>query len=331
MSPARAGILVGLFALLLVVYFGLEWRAGRVAEREAAAKRLFDVEAEAVTGVRVERPGEPAVRLAKAGGRWRIVEPRELRADQAVVDRLVRSVTGATPERTLEGIDPAAEEYGLARPAVTVTLETSKGPRTLSLGGEAPVGYGIYARRGTEGPVAVLPSNLRFDAARSLFDLRDKRVVDAERDQVRRVEVRPARGAPVVLEREGDRWRLEGMPAGRQLDTFKVDHLVDAAVGLVMTGVAAEDRSGAKGRGLEAPARTVVLGLEGGGAKTIAIGAKDEKVGTAVAVEGDPAVYLVAAGSLSALEATAESLLAPPPGPTPSPSPSPAASPGPSP
>ncbi len=76
MSPAKAGLLVGILALLLVVYSGLEWRAERVEERETAAKKVLDVPLDAVTAIRLERPGEPAVRIVREGGRFRVVEPR---------------------------------------------------------------------------------------------------------------------------------------------------------------------------------------------------------------------------------------------------------------
>ncbi len=345
MSPTRAGFLVGLFALLVVVYLGLEWRSRQVEEREAAAKRLFDIKVEQVTGVRLERPDGPAVRLARsADGRWRIVEPRELRADQGNVERVVRSAVEATRERVLEGADPSAPQYGLATPAVTVTLETASGPRRLALGADAPVGGAAYARVGDGATVVLVPSYVKTDAMQSLFDLRDKRIVDVAADQLRRVEVRPVRadGPPVVLVKEADRWRLEGAPPGRQVDQFKADRLVDAAIGLRMTEVLSEDRSAAKSRGLEPPVRTVALTLASGSGPTIELGAAvDEKKGgesggsgetrkgTAVAVAGQPGVYLVDTAQVAPLAWKPEELLAPPP--TPSPSPSPGASPSPSP
>jgi Domain of unknown function (DUF4340) len=341
MSPARAAVLVGLFALLLVVYFGLEWRTGRVAEREAAAKRLFDVKAEEVTGVRLERPDEAPIVLAKQDGRWRIAQPRDLRADQEAVARVVRAVAEATRERTLEGVSPANPEYGLGKPAVTVTLETPSGARTLSLGAEAKVGYGAFARRGGAEEVVVVPASVKSDAAQSLFDLRDKRVVAAEPSAVRRIEVRPARGGePVVVVNAAEgkgtpQWRLEGVPAGREAEQWRVDRLADAALDMRMSGVAAETREAARGRGLESPARTVTLVLDGGATRTITIGGrpakknekKDEKKDpsaggseeVAVAVEGEPEVYLVPTNLLQPLEKSVAEMLKPLPSPSPSP------------
>lgn len=347
MSPTKAGVLLGLFVLLVVVYFGLEWRSRQIEEHEAAAKRLFDVKADQVTGVRLEHPDAAPIRLVKsAEGRWRIAEPREIRADQDNVERLVRSVAEATRERVLEGVDPSAPQYGLGKPAAVVTLETPSGQRRLALGADAPVGGAAYARRGDDAAVVLVPGHVKTDAKQGLFDLRDKRVVDVAADQVRRVEVRPVRsaGAPIVLVKEGKRWQLDGAPAGREVDQYKADRLVDAAVGLRMTEVLSEDRSAAKSRGLEPPVRTVALTLASGPGPTIEIGAPvddkkpgesggtgEARKGTAVAVAGQPGVYLVDTTQLAPLGWKPEELLAPPPTPSPtpgaSPSPSPSASP----
>lgn len=349
MSPTRAGVLVGLFALLLAVYFGLDWRSRRVAEREASARRLFDVAADSVTGVRLERPGEAPIVLAKsADGRWRIVEPRPIRVDQDVVGRLVRSVAEVARERMLEGADPGAAQYGLAPPAATVTLETPSGPRRLALGASSPVGSTAYARRGDDPALLLVPATVRADATQRLFDLREKRIVDAGRRQAVRIEIRPARGAgePILLVSAGSDptqvppWRLEGAPAGREVDQYRARRLVDAVLGMRMKEVLSEDRSAAGKQGLTPPARTVAVGLAPDAAPakgeapppaapgpTIEIGATIDQKGTAVAVKGEPAVYLVDTGSIAPLAWKPEQLLAPPP----APSPSPAASPSPSP
>ncbi len=315
MSPAKAGVLVGLFVLLLAVYFGLEWRSRQAAERVAKARRLFDVAPDSLTGVRLDRPDAPTIRLAKsADGRWRIVEPQELAADQDAARRLVQSVAEATRERALEGVDPAAAQYGLATPAATVTLEAPSGSQRLVLGADAPVGGAAYARRGDDPAVVLVPAAVKADAIQSLFDLRDKRVVEVATDRVRRVEVRAssARSKPIALVKDGAQWRLEGAPAARAVDQGKAERLVDAALGMRMTEVLSEERSGAGKRGLAPAARLVAIRLESGPGPTIAIGSTVDQKGTAVAVEGEPGVYLVDTASIAPLAWRLDELLAPP-------------------
>ncbi|HEX7127186.1 MAG TPA: DUF4340 domain-containing protein [Thermodesulfobacteriota bacterium] len=332
MSPARAGLLVGLFALLLAVYFGLEWRAGRVEEREAAAKKVLDVKPEDVQAITLERPGEPAVRLTREQDQWKVVAPRAVRTDQVNARRIVDAVAGATRDRVLEGVDPKAAEYGLAAPALTVTLETSAGPRALAFGANTPVGGGVYAQRPGQDEVLVLPAYVKTDANQSLFDLRDKQVLDVEADDVTRLEVRPGKGTAkpsLVITKDGDDWKVEGTQAGREVDQYQAERVVEAATGMRMVEVVGDDPGTATPRGLADPARTVVLELAGGERRTVTIGDAAGGDRTPVRVEGDPTVYLVQASSLEALAKGPADLLAPPPTPSPeaSASPDPAASP----
>jgi hypothetical protein len=333
MSPAKAGLLVGLFALLLAVYLGLEWRADKVEEREAAAKKVLDVKPEDVRAITLERPGEPAVKITRQQDRWTVVEPRPVRTDEVSVRRIVDALAGATRDRVLEGVDPKTAEYGLVTPDLTVTLETEAGPRALAFGANAPVGGGVYARRPGQDEVLVLPAHVKTDAGQSLFDLRDKKVVDVSMDAVTRLEVRPGKGTSgpsLVLTRDGTDWKVEGTPAGREVAQYQAERVVETAAEMRMVAVASEDPGSAKPRGLTSPARTVVLGLAGGETRTLTIGDAMGADRTPVQVDGDPAVYLVQTASLDALAKKPADLLAPPPSPSPAAAASPAeaASPG---
>lgn len=324
MSPAKAGLLVGLFALLVVVYLGLEWRTRQVEEREAAGKKVLDVKADDVQTIRLERPGEPAVRIVREQGAWRVVEPRPVRTDEITVRRIVDALAGATRQAVLEGVDPNAPDYGLTAPVLTVTLETAAGTQALAFGANAPVGGGVFARRPGRDEVLVVPASVRAEAGPSLFDLRDKQVVGVPADTVTRIEVRPGKGTgspTLVLVKEGQDWRVEGTPAGREVDDWKARRVVDTATRMRMSAVATEDPGTAIPRGLVSPARTVVLGLAGGETRTVTIGDAMGGEQTPVRVEGDPAVYLVTTASLEALARTPGDLLEPPPTPTPAPSP----------
>jgi hypothetical protein len=316
-------VLVGVFGLLLLVYLALGWRGDQVERRETAAKRVLGVAADQVTAVRLTQRGD-TVRLEKANGTWRIVEPRPLRADQEAVAGLVRDVAEATRERVLTGASPQAPEFGLATPTATVTLEAPSGAATLAVGAEAPVGGQAYARRGDEAEVILVPASVHAAVTRTLFDLRDKRLLDVKAADVTRVEVRPgADGAPVVLERAGDAWRVAGAPEGRTPNRFRIDRLADAAIGLEMSGVLADTRAGYAGKGLDRPARVVTLTLADGSRRTVTVGqpeppavppppgATPEPGDAPVVVEGDPTVYRVQAASLQALATPAADLLEP--------------------
>jgi hypothetical protein len=130
--------------VLLLVVGGLGLLAAYKPGKEAppAAEPLTPLSPAQIDRVRIERPGQPAVVLARADGRWQMREPLAAPANEMRLDSLLRLA-----EAKVLGRFPAPAElagYGLAEPAVTVTL--NDGP-AIAFGNTTPVDQRRYVLR----------------------------------------------------------------------------------------------------------------------------------------------------------------------------------------
>lgn len=135
-------------ALLAVIGLAL-LALRREPELPAAPERLTGLDTAGVQSLRLERAGQPVVRLVREAGGWRLLEPLEAPADTARVERLLRLLQ----EPSLARLDPQAVDLatlGLAPPVarVEVGIENQPGPVGIEFGGTQPVTGERYVRVG---------------------------------------------------------------------------------------------------------------------------------------------------------------------------------------
>jgi hypothetical protein len=116
---------------------------------------------------------------------------------------------------------------------------------------------------------------LKSNLEKTLFDLRDRRALTLEADQLRKIEV----------DSKGKKWTLEKNPEGIwdlvlpppvRADRFAVDGLISQLRGLTMQSIAAEEKKNQAAYGLGSP--ELRLQLTGpGGTQTLLLGKKDKE------------------------------------------------------
>ncbi len=177
------------------------------AEREEAERQealLVHFESDQVNAVELAT-ADGILRAAKADGEWSITSPVAVAADGTAIDSLVDRLENGKQDRLIAEAADDLSPYGLAEPAVRVTLELADGEReTLAVGNDTPVGANVYVTAGDAGNVHSAASSIKTALDKSLFDLRDKSVLVFDEDAVRRVE----------MSRGTFRASLEGAPEG---------------------------------------------------------------------------------------------------------------------
>ena len=267
-------------ALLAAMWAGFTYWEKRKARESAKTQttpqeKVFPLESSHVQSFTLmPRDGEP-VACRREGGKWAIVEPQKLAADESNVSSLLNSLTGATIDQVVDEKPANLKDYGLDRPALSVEVSTDAKPEkiTLLLGDETPTGGGIYAQVVGRPRVFTLYSYLKSSLDKKVFDLRDKRAVTLAAGELQRIE----------LESKGKRWTLvknpEGvwdlmLPPAVRADRFTVESLVNRLQNLLMQSVAAEDKKNQGKFGLGAPELRVRL--DGPGAsQTLLVGKKE--------------------------------------------------------
>src|SRR5262245_13519559 len=120
-------ILFGVLLAVLLVFAATQFSG---CEKPGTDKDTFlfadfhgkkPVKTEDVDGVRIERPGSPALVFTKDKGQWQMAEPYRLRTDNFAVSRVVDEVSAARSEQS--EISSSLGQYGLDTPKVVVTLK----------------------------------------------------------------------------------------------------------------------------------------------------------------------------------------------------------------
>jgi hypothetical protein len=176
-----------------------------------------------VQGIEISRNGEKLA-LSRAANGWRLTAPLALPADDPSVARFLGELGELHAKQFVADVATDLDRYGLATPALTVTL-LGDGTNVLAqlLAGGADPSNGVrYAKSATEPFIygVELPAIDKIPANYAAF--RSRRVFDLKPDQITKLEV-----GPVTVARAAQgKWQLVA-PTQGALDTDSVNHLVE--------------------------------------------------------------------------------------------------------
>jgi hypothetical protein len=305
-------------ALVLTILGGLYlWDRDRIEKgkaKEEEEKKLFPWTAEQVTEVTVQRPSGPLHLVRGDKGEWLIEAPVRTPADGAQVKGFLDALLRARRERKISDDVADLQPYGLSRPETTITLKghSPEGDRELELGNKNPTEVYYYARMRGEKTLFLISDTIRREAARDLFELRNKSLLTLALGRVQGVEISTAEKR-VTLRREGESgWRITepmSLPAdGDAIDSFlfRLSRLRAVAFEDAPSKPLAE-------MGLAPPSKRVVVRLKDPEEeRTLLLGSEEPGTGDATKprmysqVEGISAVALVEKQSLGDVPAVPE-------------------------
>ncbi len=243
------------------LYF-LEKRKGGETKTGASKpeEKLFGVAADQIRQITIEPAAGDRVKLERAGEKWKITEPRELVADDAAISSMAGALGGLTVSDTIEEKPASLKDYGLDPPQVRVHFMAHPpgkpgAQRTLLLGENTPTGASVYARTEDRPRVVTIPSYIKSDLTKSLFDLRDKSAVKLDSATASRAWVENKSGK-YELAKADDRWHIVA-PLKARADAAAVNDLLRQAADAKMQAVESEDTAQSAKLGLAAPEITL--------------------------------------------------------------------------
>jgi hypothetical protein len=274
-------------------------------------RTILAFDSKQVSGFEVVLPDETLVVEGEPRA-WRITKPAALRADNDTVTEFLDRLTSQKVKEFVAEAPPSRATYGLERP-VRITVHTGRDKdrvsRTLLLGKSDPAKKGVYAMRGGEASVLLLPEEVWTQVPKNVAVLRSKSVVEIDRDKLVKLEIDGPKGA-VTVAREKDQWKIvapEPLPA----DQVEVGAVLTKLNDLRAQAFLSEDAAGI-GRYLPKPEVRVALTDQGGSTTTVLLATSREIRGGApsayAAVAGQGPVTLVDAKALADLGRSATDL-----------------------
>src|SRR5438034_338803 len=251
----------------------------------------------------VTREGTLAVE--QVDGRWRLTRPVALAADTETVTAFLDKLQSTRIKEFVAESPKSLVPYGLERP-IRVSIHTGRDKDRVTaslLIGTVDKAKGVYAMRPGESSVLLLPAETWELVPKNVAVLRNKVVVEIDRDKVTRVDLESPKGK-VGLTQEQNRWRIvapENLPA----DQVEAGALLFKLRDLKAQGFLTDDASGIA-RYLARPPVRVTIGATGAAAPTTVLlaPAPDRRGGKAMAyaaVSGRGPVVLVGADALDGL------------------------------
>ncbi|MBI4639797.1 MAG: DUF4340 domain-containing protein [Candidatus Tectomicrobia bacterium] len=287
-----------LFALILLVlggYFYLfEVRKVKLdEEREARETRLLKASKEAIEEIKLKWQGEEVV-VKKEGDQWKIIQPLEIMADQKAAESIISALDRSKIERVIEKNPSKLDDFGLAQPALEVSLNIKNASPEIVLIGQAnPTQSFIYAKKGESPEVFLTSFSLKSDLDKKLYDLRDKTALDVSFEQVKTIELHHQAESITLTAGDGGVWTLSH-PLRDRVDVDKVRQLVTKIRHAKIKEFFDGEQPDLASAGLTRPSSIALHLKEGEVTKTLLIGAIDEeKNGIYAKRDGEEKLFLL--------------------------------------
>jgi len=169
-------------------------KADKAKEKEPAKDappKILTIPDDQFKSIRLQKTGGDTIVVQKSdAGKWAILQPKPLAADQDSVGSLVSTLSSLTSDRLIEDKPSDVAPWGLAKPALEVIV-TKKDGKTedLLVGDDTPTGGGSFVKLKNDPRVFSVSSGVKSSLDKTSKDLRDKRLLTFDSDKLTRVEL----------------------------------------------------------------------------------------------------------------------------------------------
>ena len=158
---------------------------------------------------------------------WKMTQPVKAKADAKVIEDIISALSSLRVvvfEADSE-YDPA--NYGLSQPRIDVTLQSTvdDSTQTLQIGSDARTPGRIYVTRPDHRAIYTVNREIYTKLNRTVFDLRDKRVIDFQRTATHRFKIRQDDSEIVCQKSVDGEWEITA-PVVLKADENAVDDLL---------------------------------------------------------------------------------------------------------
>src|ERR1039458_9260648 len=131
------GLLVAVAVLAVLggaIWYSNKKQAGRAAKSDTDTK-LLTISDDQFQEIRIKKLTGEAEDLKRENGKWRLVEPKPLAADQDTVGSIVSTLGALAADKTIEPNATDLAPYGLNLPTLDITITKKDGKTVEALVG----------------------------------------------------------------------------------------------------------------------------------------------------------------------------------------------------
>lgn len=157
----------------------------------------------------------------KDGDKWKIIHPLSVDADSQTIDYILTELQ-SLQVKSFEADDvtviPVLDKYGLDSPRIQLSLTDGKKKHGIDIGSDVPndteqdsteKGY-VYVKSHDHGGIFTVSRKIIQLLEKTLFDLRNKRIVDFERGDTIKFEIEHGPQRTIGIKLGENSWELQG-------------------------------------------------------------------------------------------------------------------------
>ncbi len=202
-------ILFGIFVVLFAAVYFFEIKGGeKRAKTSKLASQLFQTEKDNVKQLILSGDyGE--ITCEKDGVEWIITAPVLAQGDAQSIESNLDLILGTSIERKIADSTADLSLFGLLEPRGKVQVVTQNGKHTIVLiGDENPTGDLIFVKYPDDNAIYTTNKSLWTYANKKLYDLRDKKIMHFNLDEVRKISITSQVKGKVSLEKVAGKWQI---------------------------------------------------------------------------------------------------------------------------
>ena len=223
--------------------------------------KLFKIVPTDIQRIELRSPTRDIVVDRAKDGTWRITQPIDAPADRATVDGVAGAIANLEIADTAEEHPADLAPFGLAKPAVTVTV-TAKDRRVLpaiSVGKQTPIGSQAFIKSADKPAVMLVEAGFPTMVEKSVNDLRSRALIALKPADIRRIVIaRGNGGVTLEMERKGDNWTIV-KPTPYAADQVAAQQFLDAVTAAQVTEFTEDHPADLSKYGIANPSLTVEL------------------------------------------------------------------------
>src|SRR5438094_6900479 len=251
-------LLLILFVVLGAYVYFTEYRGREERQKQAEAKKkAVQVEQKDIKEIKLINPDRTITGVKTAEKQWQSTSPAGIEADPDEWDQLAANVTRIEREDTVAQNAPDLAPFGLKEPAIKVDAKLADG-KTIGVlfGSDNPKKTSGYAKLGNSNDVFLTPSSSKSLFTKTLSDLRNKKVLDFEADDIDTVRIIEPNKV-FEMQKSGDNWTIK-KPIDTKADNGEASSFI-SSIRFARASSFPDKPVDAKTAGLDPPAIRITL------------------------------------------------------------------------
>ena len=270
-----------LIALIVLILIGGYAFVNYYFSKPEPARTAYNIKGDDLAKIDLKYPDRELVVERKAGEPWMITKPVGATADQNSANNLARAIAECQITKTVEEKADDLKPFGLDKPQVVVTVTDTKGKTLpgLEVGKNTPVGFSSYLKYTDKPEIMLAGSAFSSGMNKTLDQMRDRELMSFRIDDVQKLVITHDDGAQIVVDRDGDKWKIS-QPASYDADPTQVRQVLTTLGDSKVADFVTDAPTNAAQYGLEKPHLVATVYLSHGGAQeSLLFGFKQKESG----------------------------------------------------